>query len=451
MDQQEFGELVAKAVSHLYDSPYLQTHRLGQLLVGDLAHDGRGRELQRILLDAIQSLKPSAESAGNPHAWRTYRYLFLRDVQAFAPRDVAVELAISERQARRISREALDALASVLWDRYRERISQKTSQSSERHLVERSASAAGAPASARDAGLATARPHTEFRSDDSPGDSLMEEEVRHLTTAGRGSSTSIEEVLEGLRPILSLLARKHRCSWTTTVDPNLPGLRADRSVVRQILLNLSGIALEREDGGLSLSAGCDVDGVRMVLEFVPSAPRPPAGHIAGAGPDAARLALSRRLVETEEGTLDLRMGVGGALTIAVTLPPAWRPTVLVVDDNPDVATVLRRYLETAAFDVLVASNGADGLRLAQETHPSAITLDVMMASQDGWETLQLLKNDPTTRDIPVIICSVLREEELARILGASALLLKPVTRMELLSALARCDLPVPPRAHQRGP
>jgi CheY-like chemotaxis protein len=66
----------------------------------------------------------------------------------------------------------------------------------------------------------------------------------------------------------------------------------------------------------------------------------------------------------------------------------------------------------------------------------------MMAGQDGWETLQLLKNHPDTHDIPVLICSVLPEHDLARFLGAAELLEKPVTRPALLAALARQGLPV---------
>ena len=116
--------------------------------------------------------------------------------------------------------------------------------------------------------------------------------------------------------------------------------------------------------------------------------------------------------------------------------------MLVVDDNPDVEIVFRRYLEGAGCEVVSARNGADGFRLAQETRPAAITLDVMMTALDGWETLQLLKNHPDTRDTPVIICSVLREEELARFLRAAEILPKPVERLALLRALARHGLPI---------
>ena len=74
-------------------------------------------------------------------------------------------------------------------------------------------------------------------------------------------------------------------------------------------------------------------------------------------------------------------------------------------------------------------------RLAREVLPAAITLDIMMPNQDGWEILQALKSDPATRSIPVIICSVLEDPELAHSLGAAAYLQKPISQAALLDVL----------------
>src|SRR5579884_246970 len=122
----------------------------------------------------------------------------------------------------------------------------------------------------------------------------------------------------------------------------------------------------------------------------------------------------------------------------LTLPTAETPVVLVVDDNADVLSLFRRYLGTL-YDVHPATNGEQALRLAGQVHPDVITLDVMMPSQDGWEVLQMLKNDPSTAHIPVVVCSVLRERELALSLGAAEFLAKPVTAEHLRAALQRCS------------
>lgn len=113
-------------------------------------------------------------------------------------------------------------------------------------------------------------------------------------------------------------------------------------------------------------------------------------------------------------------------------------TILVVEDNPQAAKLLTVYLTQAGYDVLVADNGVSALELAGQCHPLAITLDLLLPGLDGWEVLSELKASPLTRDIPVIIVSVLDRQSFGFRLGASEYLVKPVERAELLHALRRC-------------
>ena len=86
-----------------------------------------------------------------------------------------------------------------------------------------------------------------------------------------------------------------------------------------------------------------------------------------------------------------------------------------------------------------------------EARPDLITLDVMMPSMDGWQVLRDLAQNPATQHIPVIVCSVLKEPELAFSLGARAYLKKPVDRLELLATLARLRPAAGPSAAARPP
>lgn len=87
--------------------------------------------------------------------------------------------------------------------------------------------------------------------------------------------------------------------------------------------------------------------------------------------------------------------------------------LLVIDDNEDLVTLFRRYLAGHNWQVVGATNGAEVRRIMAQAHPTLIVLDVMMPGQDGWELLLALKKDENTRNIPVIICSVLNEPRLA--------------------------------------
>jgi CheY-like chemotaxis protein len=415
IDEATFGKLIDQVVEHLYDQPFLQTHPLGHLLAAKSVGGSRGQALQRIILDASQSLKPAGTSVGTAHAWRTYRYLFLRFVQALSPGEVANDLAIGERQARRVYREALDALASVLWDRLGN-------------------AAVGAGAAGRVATDETIS---------LPEGSLLDQEIRQLTSEIHRGVTALTEILEGLRPIVDPLAERYACTWSAELTPGLPPVATDRIVVRQVFLNFFLTAFARGPGWLRLRASPAGDRVRIALTLSPASQLPELAE--------ARLAVSRQLIEAEEGTLETHREADGGLLIEVSLPTGRRPVVLVVDDNPDVVGVLQRYLESAGCEVLTAQSSAEGFRIARQARLAAITLDVMMPSQDGWETLQLLKNHPETEAIPVVICSVLREDELARFLGAAEVLLKPVTRPTLLAAMARCGVPIRPPERRSSP
>ena len=110
-------------------------------------------------------------------------------------------------------------------------------------------------------------------------------------------------------------------------------------------------------------------------------------------------------------------------------------TVLMIDDNADALQLLQRYLSNSRYHFVGTQDPQRGLAMAEEQAPQIIVLDVMMPERDGWTVLGQLREHPKTHDIPVIVCSILSQEQLALTLGAAQFLRKPVTRQALLSAL----------------
>jgi CheY-like chemotaxis protein len=108
-----------------------------------------------------------------------------------------------------------------------------------------------------------------------------------------------------------------------------------------------------------------------------------------------------------------------------------RRSVLVVDDEESVRDLLRRTFAREGLRVMAAAGGEEGVRLAREQRPDVITLDVMMPIMDGWAVLSALKADPATRDIPVVMVSIVDDKNLGYSLGASEYLTKPVDRDRL--------------------
>jgi CheY-like chemotaxis protein len=111
------------------------------------------------------------------------------------------------------------------------------------------------------------------------------------------------------------------------------------------------------------------------------------------------------------------------------------PLVLVVDDDQTVRELVARHLERAGFAVVTADNGKEGLRLARELRPDAMTLDIMMPDLDGWTVLAAMKGDPALAPIPVVLMTIVDEKNRGYALGAADYLMKPVDRGKLIDTL----------------
>lgn len=127
-----------------------------------------------------------------------------------------------------------------------------------------------------------------------------------------------------------------------------------------------------------------------------------------------------------------------------TQRPLGAPTILVIDDDPTVHDLMRRFLSKEGFWVETAASGEVGLELARQLRPVAITLDVMMPGMDGWMVLSKLKADPALADIPVIMITMVDDKNLGYALGASDYLTKPIDRNRLTAILSKyqCELAV---------
>ncbi len=99
--------------------------------------------------------------------------------------------------------------------------------------------------------------------------------------------------------------------------------------------------------------------------------------------------------------------------------------------------MLQRSLAKEGLRVIAAHSGEEGLKLARELQPDAITLDVMMPGMDGWAVLAALKSDPEVAEIPVIMLTIVDDQNMGYALGATEYLTKPIDRERLAAVLKR--------------
>lgn len=111
--------------------------------------------------------------------------------------------------------------------------------------------------------------------------------------------------------------------------------------------------------------------------------------------------------------------------------------ILSIDDDPDVIEILRKYLIPEGYSIIGALSGDEGLELAAKMKPALITLDIMMPKKDGWQVLRELKQNAATREIPVIIHSIVDNRPLALSLGAVDVMMKPTDPKRLLKLVKK--------------
>ena len=384
-----FVEQVKQALEHLYDLPYLQGHSLAQegLLAIDSPTEITGQHLRRQLAAAIEALNPGAGIPfGAPHA-RLYNLLRLRYVEQMTVREAARELGLSLRQAHRDLRHGEESVAAVLWAR-------------------RSAPLVQEPSAAQ---------LSSFQAE-------MDRLDVHLRP------TDVRALLQRAQEAVERQAVQRDVCFHADVPGEPVVASADPVVAEQVLVNMLSYAVQQADTGtLRLVLTAKNGQASLALRYFPESDgsATPAGNLMVAQL-ADWLGWAVRQEDQPDGSrvVLLHMTMHG-------------PAVLVIDDNAGLVELLDRYLTDQACRVIVAADGEEGLRLAQELVPDAIVLDVMMPGMHGWELLQRLRNHTRTANVPVVICSVINNPELAYSLGASLFLPKPVSRDDVLGALRK--------------
>jgi CheY-like chemotaxis protein len=264
-------------------------------------------------------------------------------------------------------------------------------------------------------------------------DDLLSAEAKRFLA--ERENVAIEHIIERVLEIAGQLAGQYGVTLECDLDPHMPPVYASRTLLRQVFLETLSVLITQV-GARSVRVQTHYDRQGILVHI--SAETRSAYLEPGDGQDhEPPLRHVRHLVEIIGGQWQKPQTSPERCVCRFSLPTSSSKVLLVIDDDEAIIQAFRRYLVSYDYQVVGATTGAEAVQKAREMNPAAITLDVMMPSQDGWEIISSLKSDPTVRDVPVIICSVLEDPELARSLGAAAYLRKPITQTTLVTTLDR--------------
>ena len=297
----------------------------------------------------------------------------------------------------------------------------------------------------------------------------------------------VSNIISSTIMTVEMLINQKSLDLKQEIDPELPQLNTDILKVKQIIVNLLSNAVKFTERGeivlkvwkvgemVSFSVrdsgiGIEEKNLPLVFEEFQQIDSSHSRKYKGTG---LGLPISRRLARMLGGDLLVESSFGKGSTFTLTIPvvftseavkdvkkaqaapkpaaersaskaepiaqavaktigPEAGTRILCIDDDPDALQILRSYLVPDGYNVTVALSGDEGMTIARKMKPALITLDIMMPQKDGWQVLRELKRDPTTKDIPVIIHSMIDNKPLAMSLGAIDVMPKPVDSRMLL-------------------
>ncbi len=398
---EELEQALRVALPHLYDVAHRPPEALCTM-TGCTPADGMP-SVQAAVLRAIEDLRPAPEVPSGSYTRRIYDLLHSRYVLRLTQEETAYQAHMSRRTINRLQHSAVRVLATALWER---------SQQARTAIAQDVAGDMVAAESAADGSLQS-------------WESQVQLELQSLQMKAPDARADVGEVIASVREFLDPLARQ--LGGAIEVRFSRPELSAQVHpvVLSQVLIGiLRRLMTHIADRRISLYATREDGNAKITL----------TGTIAEEGFGAADLLAGIPVCDeiSVETCLD-----GMQVFVWIRIASAGTVTVLVADDNEDVAHFYRDATIGTRYHIIHTAEGRHLFDKIAAAAPEIIVLDIMLPDTDGWRLLMRLHEDPSTRAIPVIVCSVVRDEELALSLGAAGYLPKPVRPRDFVQALDR--------------
>lgn len=277
----------------------------------------------------------------------------------------------------------------------------------------------------------------------------------------------LSEMVNSVMSTAKGLVKEKPIQLVARVPSDMPTVRGDTMRVRQVLINLLSNASKFTDEGsitvetsvqkgptgkmealisvIDTGPGISAEGQEKLFKAFSQVDGSATRKTGGSG---LGLSICANLVSLHNGRIGVHSEEGKGSTFWFTLPlynqptqeiPKGKKVILAIDDDPQVISLYERYLNPQGYFVVPLTDPSKAKERILELKPFAVTLDIMMPNLDGWTVLSNLKSDPATRNVPVVICSIMEQADKGFSLGAADYLVKPILEDDLVHALDRLN------------
>lgn len=408
-----FEKELQEGLGRMFDPDYRPSVEFCQRL-GCQPSEGNVAVRNKILL-MIERLKPPAGTQPTTITRLVYDILYNRYSLKHTQEETAYRINVSRRTINRLQRVAVHNLCGLLWEQ-----GQSALQNNESHSLEEHTS------------NVVEKKHPVQTMD---WNAQLQQELNFLETKAPKALSNLKDVITDTLSIMSAAEESSEVRiQALSIQPDLVAAVHPVLLEQVIISTLKRLALVTSSKEITIFAKLEDGNAKITLTCA-------CGSTEWNEND-----LIKEIPVSKDMSIEIAK-VRQQVFLWIVMPLEGKLTMLVVDDNEDMVQFYRDCTIGTRYHIIHLAEGRDLYRTVRETPPDIIILDVMLPDTDGWRLLMRLHEDPETRQIPVLVCSVIREENLALSLGAAGFLSKPVSPRLFIQTLEQ----IQPQVAAKGP
>ena len=403
LNRAQFVNALREALLNLYN-PYELKHNLLYAILTNQDEEPK-RDMKLVLIDAINSLMPDKQTPYDTKAWKFYELLNYCFVDQIGQKEAAKNLLISLRTLQRLLPEAIEILAEQVASKYHLTLAEEEAEP--------------------------------FQKKDLPADlPVLDEtwakETDSLKWKYSGDFIDIRKMLKEISQILQPISGVDQSKVQIKFPEETWLVMGQVTFLRQAVLTAISAFDRQKTGQIVISSERKgSQGIIQIKGRSGKAGQTNSDHAGGADIPAALTNLMQLL----KGSVEIQQTASNELSILLSFPAQKQYKIMVVDDNADAIRLVEKYLASNIYTVTGIQDPELVIPELEKERPFLILMDVMLPNIDGWMLLSQIRLNPGLSKIPVIVSTILPQEDLSISLGANGFLRKPYSQQELLQIL----------------